>query len=114
MQHILGDTKVTALEPVSFYKNENQAPFITLQSFSNPPGAMPGQQQPSPPTTHTPATITAPSFILEPTNLLTQFPMKSGESPIELMVNLWDTGASQISLIPSEVQNLSLGQGITL
>lgn len=40
--------------------------------------------------------------------------MKSGESSIELMVNLWDIGASQISLIPHEVQSLSLGQGFTL
>jgi len=40
--------------------------------------------------------------------------MKPGESPIELIVNLWDTGGSQISLIPNEVQSLPLGQGIAL
>lgn len=60
-----------------------------VSEFVQSTDALPGQHQPSPPTTHTPATITVPSFILKPTYLKTQFPKKSGKFPIELMVSLW-------------------------
>lgn len=82
------------------WRKKCQALFIKFQSLFSLPHALPGEHQPSSPTTHTPGAITVPSFILEP--------KKSGKFPIELMVTLWVSGASQISLIHNEMQSLSL------
>lgn len=65
-------------------KKKHQASFTTFQSFINPLAVLPRQQWTSPPPM-TSATITVPNFILESTNLQTQFPVKSRESPTELM-----------------------------